>query len=255
MELGLSRREFLERAKTGLKLILLPPIFTGLASLVFGDEDYLAKLPPLNERKVTEELIQEILNVGSVKGILEKYGNEENIFYVEFTPDGRNNLDELVRNEPEKWDGSYVLISENNFLVTKDTSSSLKEAISILFLSHKKKRIKFIFYNLQGDKGLELKTKYIVNNNHSLHYAFKMFFEANNSNDANMPARLLYTSSGKMLDGGQGGAKRNKDIWAGFNNDAIWIEHWLYGKWQTNDAGEKVIIRYNFTGKIKEVKR
>ena len=102
METEITRRELLfgKAPKLGLRLLLLPPALSGLASLVFADEDYLAKLPDLNGRKVTEGLIQEMLNVGSVKGILEKYRNRDNIFYVKFQPDGRDNLDELVRKDP-----------------------------------------------------------------------------------------------------------------------------------------------------------
>ena len=163
MELGLSRREFLvEVPKIGLKLLLLPSALTGLASLVFADEDYLAKLPPLNGRKVTEELIQEMLNVGSVKGILEKYGNKDNIFYVEFTPDGRNNLDDLVRKEPDKWDGSYVLVANKE-------RPCLRQAIVMNLLSQQQRKVRFIFYNLEKDGKANLKNgRYELHKDNSL---------------------------------------------------------------------------------------
>ncbi len=245
-----TRREFLGGLpKTVLKLSLTSQALSGLARLVFAEEDYLSKLPPLNERKVTEELIEKMLNVGSVRGILEKYGNKENVFYVQFQPDGRNNLDELVKKEPEKWDGSYVLVSDNISPLDNEFFS-IKQAVVVCCLARQNNSIKFIYYDTKKDSCItldETNKRYVLNNNHFL---VKLFGAS-----AGLPEKIIYSKRGRVLDGGIGGPKTNKDILAGVTNESIWIGHWLYRKNRTNGNGEEIIIRYNFTRKLKEEKR
>lgn len=265
MKTELSRRELLfeESPRIWLKLLLLPSALTGLAKLVFGDEDYLSKLPPLNGRKVTEELIEEMLNVGSVRGILEKYGNKENIFYVQFQPDGRNNLDELVKKEPEKWDGSYVLVDGN----TSDVINPLVHSAVVVFLSHRKKGAKFVFYDLLKDIGADRDTsnkneprKFAISKSHFLVRAFSNYFKPNSSERLSSPIKLVYSKNGKLLDGGDGynvpeGAvtiKKDSYLWKTFYNETIWLEHWLYRMHTIDDDGTKIKIFYGFGKKLKK---
>ena len=90
--------------------------------------------------------------------------------------------------------------------------------------------------------------RYVLKNNHFL---IKLF-----GNKLGSPTKLLYTQNGKLLDGGGEDAPgSNADIVTKFTNEIYWLDHWLYNKWQQNETRENIIIRYNFSNKLKEEKR
>lgn len=239
-----TRREFLGGLpKTALKLSLASQSLTGLANLIFADEDYLSKLPPLNGRKVTEELIEEMLNIGSVRGILEKYGNKENVFYVEFSRDGGNNLDDLVKKEPEKWDGSYVLACDNSKNRAQESLGfsllgvSLIEAVLLSLLSYTKPKLRFVFYNLEEDINIKVvNSRYHGESNHLFtRLSIKKMFP-----------KIVYSKAGDIQDVCCNVLTGNtyEALYSSFCNRKIWTEHIIEGLW-LDENGKKVSFRYD----------